>query len=291
MQHSAKGDAGMDDGASKVVVVTGASRGLGEATAREIAARGHTVVATMRNPDDYTTFDAAEGTFDFERIDVTDPDNVKAGLGAVEARHGRIDVLINNAGYGLYGAVEDLGTDELTAQFDTNVLGTLRTCQAVLPGMRERGSGRILNVVTIVRSPMPWMGAYLASKAAVWHLSGSMAYEVAQFGVEVGVIEPSAYATEFQMDSLRMAERSRNGESPYGTQTQDSQVVVGELLANSPGPDEFGRHVAELVDVPDLPFWTIAANEEWQALVTSLAGMTLEEQGAVWRDAVPGLLP
>ena len=153
----------MDSDVNKVVVVTGASRGLGDATAREIARRGHTVVATMRNPDDFAALKGAEGTFDFERMDVTDPENVKAALGSVEARHGRIDVLINNAGAGLYGALEEVSEEQMANLFNTNVLGTWRTCLAVLPGMRERRSGRILNIASWVRSPLPWIGPYFAT--------------------------------------------------------------------------------------------------------------------------------
>ena len=264
---------------------------MGEATAREIAKRGHTVVATMRNPADFAVFKDAEGTFDFERMDINDADNVKAALGSVEARHGRIDVLINNAGYGVWGAVEDVSEEELAAQFNTNVVGTLRTCKAVLPGMRERKGGRILNVVSFVRSPMPWMGAYFASKAAVWHLTACMAYEVAQFGVEVKMVEPGGYRTDWQTDSLWVAERSRNGDSPYGTQTQDSwQAVMGDR-SGWPGPDHFGQGMADLVDTPEIPFWNVVAGEGFDAMLEALPKMTFEEQGDVWRESFPGYVP
>jgi len=276
---------------NKVVVVTGASRGMGQAAAREIARCGHTVVATMRNPADFAALREAEGTFDFERMDVNDPENVKAALGSVEARHGRIDVLINNAGYGLYGAVEDLSEEELAAQFNTNTLGTWRTCQAVLPGMRARRSGRILNVVTAVRSPFPWMGAYFASKAAVWHLSGALAYEVAPFGVEVGIIQPGGYRTDWQTDSLWVTERSRNSDSAYGGQTHETLEAFRAFSEDWPGPDDFGQRVAGLVDAPEIAFWNVVANEDHQAMIETFAGQTFEEQGAFLRDAIPGYVP
>ena len=281
----------MDAVANKIVVVTGASRGMGQATAREIARRGHTVVATMRNPGDFAALRDAEGTFDFERMDVDDPENVTAALGSVEARHGRIDVLINNAGYGVYGAVEDLNEAELTAQFNTNTLGTWRTCQAVLPGMRARRSGRILNVVTSVRSPFPWMGAYFASKAAVWHLSGALAYEVAPFGVEVGIIQPGGYKTDWQTDSLWVTERSRTGQSGYGTQTQESLDAFRDFSEGWPGPDDFGQRVAALVDAAAIDFWNVAASEDHQKMAQAFAEQTFEEQGAFLREMVPGYVP
>jgi NAD(P)-dependent dehydrogenase (short-subunit alcohol dehydrogenase family) len=135
------------------------------------------------------------------------------------------------------------------------------------------------------------VGAYVASKAAVWHLSGSLAYEVAQFGVEVGIIEPGAYSTEFRMDSLRMNERALNGESPYGAQTQETQKLVGALLAASLGPDHFGQHVAGLVDAPEITFWNIVASEDHREMLEALPKKTFEEQGAFWREAVPGVIP
>ena len=249
--HSAK---------SKIVVVTGASRGLGQATAREIAARGHTVVATMRNPADFAALKDADGTFDFERMDVADPDNVKAALGSVEARHGRIDVLINNAGAGLYGALEEVSEEEIAALFNTNVLGTWRTCLAVLPGMRARRSGRILNIVSWIHSPLPWIGPYFATKAAVWHLSGSLAYEVEQFGIEVAVVSPGGYKTDWQTDSLWVTERSRNGDSPYGAQTQETLEAFRAYAQDWPAPDDYAQRMAGLVDAPEIPFFTVASS-------------------------------
>ena len=281
----------MANSESKVVVVTGASRGMGQAAAREIAARGHTVVATMRNPADFAALRDAPGTFDFERLDVDDPENVKAALGSVEARHGRIDVLVNNAGYGLWGAVEDLSEEELLAQMNTNTIGTWRTCCAVLPGMRTRGSGRILNLITAVRSPMPWMGAYFASKAAVWELSGALAYEVAPAGVEVAVVQPGGYKTDWQTDSLWIDERSRSGESPYGAATQKSLTAFRAFSDGWPGGDDFGRRLAPLVDAPSIPFWNIVAHEDQQEGLKQGGTLSFEEQGAMFREMIPNYLP
>ena len=280
--HSAK---------SKIVVVTGASRGLGQATAREIAARGHTVVATLRTPADFTALQDADGTFDFERMDVADPDNVKAALGSVEARHGRIDVLINNAGAGLYGALEEVSEEEIAALFNTNVLGTWRTCLAVLPGMRARRSGRILNIVSWIHSPLPWIGPYFATKAAVWHLSGSLAYEVEQFGIEVAVVSPGGYKTDWQTDSLWVTERSRNGDSPYGAQTQETLEAFRAYAQDWPAPDDYAQRMAGLVDAPEIPFFTVAAIEDHQGMLDELSAKTFEDQRVMMQEAFPGYVP
>ena len=290
-KSTAERETAMDSGTSKIVVVTGASRGLGQATAREIAKRGHTVVATMRNPNDFAAFKDAEGTFDFERMDVTDPENVKAALGSVEARHGQIDVLINNAAAGLWGALEDVSEEEMTTLFDTNMMGTWRTCLAVLPGMRKRRSGRIINTVSFVRTPWPWIGPYFATKAAIWHLSGALAFEVEQFGVEVSVVVPGGYQTDWQTESLWVAERSTNGNSAYSAQTQKALDAFRVLRNDWPGPDHYGERVAALVDTPEIPFLTTVAREDFQEMLATTANMTLEEQGAVWRDALPGVMP
>lgn len=281
----------MADQTSKIVVVTGASRGMGQAAAREIAKRGHTVVATMRNPADFAALKESEGQFDFERLDVDDLKNVTAALGSVEARHGRIDVLVNNAGYGLWGATEDVSEQELAAQFNTNTLGTLRTCQAVLPGMRKRHSGRILNLVTNVKAPMPWMGAYFATKAAVWQLSAALAYETQSSGVEVAVVQPGGYKTDWQTDSLSIDERSQRGDSPYGRQTQQALEAFRAFSESWAGPDDFGARLAPLVDAPSIPFWNIVAHDSQQQDLEQGGTLTFEEQVAMFRNMIPNFVP
>ena len=278
-------------GTGKVVVVTGASRGMGLEAAKEIAKRGHTVVATMRNPADFAALREADGTFDFERMDVDDPDNVKAALGSVEARHGRIDVLVNNAGYGLWGAVEDLSEDELQAQFNTNTLGTWRTCLAVLPGMRERGAGRILNLITAVRSPMPWMGAYFASKAAVWQFSAAMALEVASAGIQVAVVQPGGYKTDWQTDSLWIAARAEAGDWPHGEQTRASLDAFRAFSETWEGPDDFGQRLAPLVDADAIPFWNIVASDDQRELLEQAPLFSFEEMAERFREVIPGYVP
>jgi NAD(P)-dependent dehydrogenase (short-subunit alcohol dehydrogenase family) len=262
---------------------------MGQAAAREIARRGHTVVATMRNPADFAAFGDAEGTFDLERMDVDDPASVTAALGSVEARHGRIDVLVNNAGFGVWGAVEDLSVEALQKQFETNTFGTLRTCQAVLPGMRARGRGRILNLITNVNAPVPWMAAYFASKAAVWQLSASLACEVKPAGVQIAVVQPGGYKTDWQHESLLVADGEEV--SPISKQARDSLEAFRAFTKDWPGPDDFGRRLADLIDEPSIPFWNLIAHES-QADRLRLAGtLTFEQQAAMLREVIPNFVP
>ena len=151
----------------QVVLLTGASRGFGGEAARRIAARGNTVVATMRNPERDAPAIAAglEDRITPVRLDVTDFEGVDRVVGETLARFGRIDALINNAGYGLYGPVEEVSEAQVWRQFDTNVLGQWRLAKAVLPSMRARGAGKIVNVSSLAgRVPGAWLGMYAAAK-------------------------------------------------------------------------------------------------------------------------------
>ncbi|MYH67471.1 MAG: SDR family NAD(P)-dependent oxidoreductase, partial [Dehalococcoidia bacterium] len=164
----------------QVVLITGASRGFGGEAARRIASRGNTVIATMRNPerDGPAIVAGLEDRILATRLDVTDPAGVDAVVGETLARHGRIDVLINNAGYGLYGPIEEVSEEQVWRQIDTNVLGQWRLAKAVLPSMRARGSGKIVNVSSLAgRVPGAWLGMYAAVKHAVEGISEALRFE------------------------------------------------------------------------------------------------------------------
>ncbi|MCY3734663.1 MAG: SDR family NAD(P)-dependent oxidoreductase, partial [Chloroflexi bacterium] len=135
----------------QVTLITGASRGFGLAAAEELTMRGHPVIATMRNPDrDGPNLAALEADLvEIAACDVTDRDSIESAVEAGLKRFGRIDALFNNAGYGLYGPVEDMSDAEVTRQMDTNFLGQIRMAQAVLPSMRERRHGKVINVSSL----------------------------------------------------------------------------------------------------------------------------------------------
>lgn len=146
---------------------------------------------------------------------------------------GKIDVLVNNAGYGLIGAVEDLSMDELKAQFETNFFGLMRMTQAVLPAMRRQKSGTIINVGSIAgRVAFPALSAYSATKFAIEGLSEGMSWELAPFGIKIAVIEPGMIKTNFMNDVI-MAKKSLDPASPYAPMIQSMNATMGPLLENA----------------------------------------------------------
>lgn len=186
----------------KVVLITGCSSGIGEATARRLQRAGHLVYASARRPETLTGL--AAGGCRTLALDVTDEASMAAAVRQVEQEQGRLDVLVNNAGYGLYGPVEQLSLEEVRRQFETNVFGLVRLCQLVLPGMRGQGAGRIINVSSMGgRLTLPGGGAYHGSKYAVEAISDSLRIEVRRFGIDVVLIEPGVVRTPWSEQALR----------------------------------------------------------------------------------------
>ena len=176
--------------------VTGASAGIGEAAARAFLAAGYRVFAGARRLDRMAPLAAAGATL--LKLDVTDDASMVAAVDAIQRETGRIDVLVNNAGYGSYGALEDVPLAEARRQFEVNVFGLARLCQLVLPVMRAQKSGKIVNVTSIGGKIWEPLGAwYHATKFAVEGLSDCLRIEVARFGIDVIVIEPGAIRTEW----------------------------------------------------------------------------------------------
>jgi short-subunit dehydrogenase len=181
-------------GRTDPVLITGCSSGIGRAAALRLHDAGFTVYATARRTDALT--DVASRGLRTVALDVTDEQSMTQAVAAVEADAGPVGVLINNAGYGLYGPVEQAPMAEIRRQFETNFFGLVRLTQLVLPGMRQRGRGRILNVSSMGgRITLPGGAFYHASKYAVEALSDALRMEVAQFGIDVVLIEPGPVKT------------------------------------------------------------------------------------------------
>ncbi|KFA90258.1 SDR family oxidoreductase [Archangium violaceum] len=184
---------------AKVVLVTGASSGIGQACARLLSARGHTVYGTSRKPG--TTLEGGR----MLELDVTRDESVRRAVDTVLAESGRIDVVVNNAGFALAGAIEDTSLEEAQRQFDTNFFGVLRVCKAVLPDMRARGSGLIIQVSSLGGVVgLPFQGLYSASKFALEGLTESLRQEVAPFGVRVTLLQPGDVRTPITDNRVRV---------------------------------------------------------------------------------------
>jgi NAD(P)-dependent dehydrogenase (short-subunit alcohol dehydrogenase family) len=201
-----------------VAVVTGSSSGNGSETSLLLAKNGFYTYATMRNIDKSTTMKeiARKDRLHLEvlRLDVTDDNSVTDAIDMISSRHGRIDVLVNNAGYDAFGAVEELSMKEIRQQFETNFFGAVRLMKAVIPIMRKQRSGIIVNVSSIGGLVgVPLNSAYTGSKFALEGFSESMKYELEDFGIKVILIEPGAVNTNF-LETLE-ARRAINPDSPY----------------------------------------------------------------------------
>ena len=241
-----------DWGGESVVLITGASRGFGAAAARECATRGNLVAATMRNPgrDGVAVREGFEERIETFALDVTDTRSIEAAVEAVRGRFGRIDVLVNNAGYGLYGPLEDLSEDECRRQLDTNLLGQWRMQQAVLPGMREQGWGKVVNVSSLSgQVPRATRGMYAASKFAVEAMSEALADEVAPFGVQVTILQPGQYRSDWQTSSLDVCAAVREGRSAYQPGVERKLEEFRAVAATRPGSGAVGMAIADAVQL------------------------------------------
>ena len=212
---------------TKTVMITGASRGIGEAAARIFAAQGWLVAATARRPETLGNWAHAPNVAAI-RLDVTDVVSVRQAVGEIESRLGPVDVLVNNAGAGLGGAVEGVTREELSELFDLNFFGLISTIQAVLPGMREKSSGVIINVSSAAgRVGLPFLAPYCASKYAVEGLTEAMAYELAPFGVQVKLIEPGGVKTSFEHKWAESAAYERGAAATRARYVAGSKKAMG----------------------------------------------------------------
>jgi NAD(P)-dependent dehydrogenase (short-subunit alcohol dehydrogenase family) len=210
----------MGDVKSKVVLITGASSGIGKACARHLARRGYRVFGTSRRPQP-----GADERFEMIPMDVTDDDSVRKGVATVLARSGRLDVVVNNAGFGFGGAVEDTSVDESREIFETNFFGMLRVCRAVLPHLREQRSGTIVNISSLSGLiAQPFQGMYSATKFAMEGVSEAMRVEVRPFGIHVVLIEPGDTRTAFTANRRRT--EASQAASAYADNMQRAMAVV-----------------------------------------------------------------
>jgi NAD(P)-dependent dehydrogenase (short-subunit alcohol dehydrogenase family) len=234
---------------SKVWFITGTSKGFGRVWTEAALARGDRVAATAR---DIKSLDTLVQRFGDQvaaiALDVTDKGAVHEAIGAANARFGRLDVVVNNAGYGLFGAIEEISEAEARAQIETNLFGALWVTQAALPIMRAQGSGHIIQVSSIGGvNAFPTIGLYHASKWALEGFSQSLAAEVAPFGIKVTLVEPGGFATDWGGASAQRARQL----SEY----DDARAMIAAVRTrNVPGdPEATGPAILKVVDAQEPP--------------------------------------
>ncbi|MFB2894872.1 SDR family NAD(P)-dependent oxidoreductase [Aerosakkonemataceae cyanobacterium BLCC-F50] len=272
-----------------VALVTGASSGIGKATAIALKSVGFITYATARNPQ--TLSDLAAKGCHVLQLDITDEASMLAAVRSIEAKHGAISVLVNNAGYNQIGPLEELTMEEIRRQFETNVFGLLRMCQLVLPGMRLQGYGRIINVGSIGGTfTTPGNGAYHASKYAVESFTDALRYEVKPFGVDVVLIQPTGVRTPF-IEKLYALMPQTGNDSPYATFKRNIEAQIQQMFGgNTRGiltPEDVAKVIiqASLVRRPQtrykvglggkIFFWIrrLLSDRAWDALMSQMFPM------------------
>ena len=256
--------------AQKVALVTGSSSGIGYETSLMLARNGFITYATMRNlsKSDNIKLAATKENLPIHitELDVTDGASVKNAVQSILSETGRIDVLVNNAGYVLNGAFEDLAMDEIKAQYETNVFGLISTTQAVLPTMRKQKSGIIINISSVGgRFGVPVSSAYVSTKFAVEGLSESMGYELEPFGIKVIIIEPGVIRTNI-FNSVAVAKKSQDRNSSYSQMMQTIASAFEKMMKNaSSSPELVAKVVLEAVtnENPNLRYLAGKDAETW----------------------------
>ena len=234
-----------------VAVVTGSSSGIGFETSLLLARNGFFTYATMRSLYRSNRINELKQKeklpLQVLKLDVTDDKSVKEAIEKVTNELGRIDVIVNNAGYGLVGPLEDLSIQEFKEQFETNVFGVIRVTKSVLPIMRKQRHGTIVNISSIAgRIGFPLTPAYVSSKFALEGLSESMAYELEQFGINVMLIEPGVIKTSFD-NNLKIGKNVNDRNSPYGDITQRRIAGFKPRFENGLPPIEVAKAILNAI--------------------------------------------
>jgi short-subunit dehydrogenase len=229
----------------EVAVVTGASAGIGEATVRRLIEQGYTTYAAARRLDRMSDLEKLGAIL--LPLDLTDDNSIVQATERIRIEQGRVDVLLNNAGYGSYGAVEDVPLDEARRQFEVNVFGLARLVQLVTPLMRNQRSGKILNVSSIGGKGWEPLGAwYHATKFAVEGFSDCLRVELKPFGIDVIVIEPGAIRTEWSqiaLDTLHQA----SGDTAYASQAEEKRAMFLAAAGSASDPDVVAREIIKAI--------------------------------------------
>lgn len=263
---------------SKIILITGASRGFGKIWAKALLERGDKVAATARNTKDLNDLVEAYGDAVFPvQLDVNDRDAVFTAINKVKQHFGRIDTLINNAGYGLFGAIEETTEQQARAQMETNFFGVLWVTQAIVPIMREQGVGHIIQVSSVLGLvSLPVLGLYNASKFAVNGLSETLATEVKSFGIKVSLIEPNGFSTDW------------SGASAFQTEANDIYAPIKKAFADGAPAESWGKPeatakaVIALIDSENPPLHFLLGKVAYPMVQQAYAGRVADFEA--WKE-------
>jgi len=240
----------------KVILVTGCSSGFGLLTAARLAAQGYLVWATMRDLSKKQLLEdelaRRNAKAIIRELDVTKIPTIRNVIDEIQKTHSRVDVLINNAGYGIGGFFEDLSEDEIRAQMETNFFGVQNVCREVIPLMRKCSKGKVINISSIAgRVATPCLGAYNASKWALEAFSESLYYEMSLFGISVCLVEPGYYPTKIFSQNAHFAKNFEDPQSPYYLINQKVKAISqGNIKKVKRDPEDVARLIESIVNNP-----------------------------------------
>jgi len=254
--------------------ITGCSTGFGRELAMHLLERGYNTVVTARNPDDVSDLARVRNSLVL-KLDVTDQDQIDKAIKTAEEKFGRIDVLVNNAGIGYFGAVEESEEDQVRRMFEINVFGLSRMIQAVLPGMRKQGKGFIVNFSSIGGlCSFPALGFYNATKFAVEGLSEALWQEVEPLGIKVMLVEPSGFRTDW---AGRSANESKQLIVDYAATASAWQSNVRANSGKQAGDPVRAAHaILQVVESPNPPHHLLLGNDAYEAATAKLQNMHKE---------------
>ena len=260
------------DKENRVILITGASSGIGRACAKYLAPRHFRVYGTSRTVSgEERIVDCGDSSYSLIQMDVNDEDSVRRGIDWILAREGRLDVVLNNAGWGISGSVEDSSMAEIKALFETNFFGVVRVCQTVLPIMRRQGSGYIVNVSSIGgRIAQPFQAFYAATKFAVEGFTETLRMEVASFGIRVSLIEPGDLFTGFTASRQCTAEALSRPE--YAESFRNCMRVIESDERGGSSPEIVAPLLHRIITHPS-PRLRYPVGAVFQKIVAALKGL------------------